>query len=80
MDVALTVVFYTSVVGGLLMWIVATRASALTARWLFFGAAFLLAIAGMLGIFSIGAFFFVLAALCLASAARISRPPSVQDC
>jgi hypothetical protein len=75
MDAALTVVFYTSAIGGLVAWTAAIRASGLTARWLYLGAAALLVVAGVLGMFSIGIIFLVLAGLCLVAAAREMRSP-----
>lgn len=74
MDAALTVIFYASAIGGLVAWILAIAASGPSARWLYVGAGALLAVAGVLGLFSIGMIFLVLAVVCFISAARKSHP------
>jgi hypothetical protein len=79
MDVALTAIFYASVIGGLLAWIAAIAASGPSARWLSVGAAGLLAVAGVLGMFSIGMVFLVLAIVCLVAASRESRSPAGEE-
>lgn len=74
MDVALTVTFYASAIGGLVAWSAAIASSGPLARWLYLGATALLAVAGVLGMFSIGMIFLVLAVVCLFSAGRASQP------
>jgi hypothetical protein len=79
MHVALTIAFYVSAVGGLVIWVAAIRASGRAAQRLYVTAALSLAVAGVLGMFSIGGIFLVLSVLCLAAGTRGRRRAPAPD-